>query len=228
MAGVSEARVLPSRSGGASPLSSASGAFPGSSSGKASCGRSSSPEPAAAALLPGPGPHLRTKTRKPNFSPQETEVLVQRVARHYSLLFGALRGPPARKHRVWSKILQAVNALGYCRRDLGDVKHKWRDLRGVVRRKLAECPRTPAVLTPVERMVAETFTAPGTPGEGRAVKPLPSKWLPTACPEPPARPTLRPDGEAEAPGQRGAPLAHVTQPQARPGSVKGPQPPRAC
>uniref|UniRef100_A0AC11DZY6 Uncharacterized protein n=1 Tax=Ovis aries TaxID=9940 RepID=A0AC11DZY6_SHEEP len=146
----------------------------GSSSGKASCGRSSSPEPAAAALLPGPGPHLRTKTRKPNFSPQETEVLVQRVARHYSLLFGALRGPPARKHRVWSKILQAVNALGYCRRDLGDVKHKWRDLRGVVRRKLAECPRTPAVLTPVERMVAETFTAPGTPGEGRAVKPLPN------------------------------------------------------
>ncbi|KAL1287363.1 TSNARE1 [Ovibos moschatus] len=146
----------------------------GSSSGKASCGRSSSPEPAVAALLPGPGPHLRTKTRKPNFSPQETEVLVQRVTRHYSLLFGALRGPPARKHRVWSKILQAVNALGYCRRDLGDVKHKWRDLRGVVRRKLAECPRTPAILTPVERMVAETFTAPGTPGEGRAVKPLPN------------------------------------------------------
>lgn len=228
MVGVSEARVLPNRSGGASPLPSASGAFPGSSSSKASCGRSSSPEPAVAALLPGPGPHLRTKTRKPNFSPQETEVLVQRVARHYSLLFGALRGPPARKHRVWSKILQAVNALGYCRRDLGDVKHKWRDLRGVVRRKLAECPRTPAVLTPVERMVAETFTAPGTPGEGRAVKPLPSKWLPTACPEPPARPALRPDGEAEAPGQRGVPLAHITQPQARPGSVKGPQPPRAC
>lgn len=180
-----------------------------------------------AALLPGPGPHSRTKTRKPNFSPQETEVLVQRVTRHYPLLFGALRGPPARKHRVWSKILQAVNALGYCRRDLGDVKHKWRDLRGVVRRKLAEGPRTPTVLTPIERMVAETFAAPGTPGEGRAAKPLPSKWLPTARSEPPARPALRPDGEAEAPGQGGAPLAHVTQPQARPGSVRGPQPPRA-
>ncbi|XP_070658446.1 t-SNARE domain-containing protein 1 isoform X3 [Bos indicus] len=146
----------------------------GSSSSKAPCGRSSSPEPAVAALLPGPGPHSRTKTRKPNFSPQETEVLVQRVTRHYPLLFGALRGPPARKHRVWSKILQAVNALGYCRRDLGDVKHKWRDLRGVVRRKLAEGPRTPTVLTPIERMVAETFAAPGTPGEGRAAKPLPN------------------------------------------------------
>nr|XP_031546218.1 t-SNARE domain-containing protein 1 [Vicugna pacos] len=111
----------------------------GSRSSQATCQRSSSPEPAMAALLSGPGcvplrpsSHSRTKTRKPNFSPQETEVLVQRVTRHYPLLFGALRGPPARKHRVWSRILQAVNALGYCRRDLGDVKHKWRDLRGVV------------------------------------------------------------------------------------------------
>ncbi|XP_032466022.1 t-SNARE domain-containing protein 1 isoform X3 [Phocoena sinus] len=154
----------------------------GSSSGKAACRRSSSPEPAVVAPLPGPGcaplrpgSHSRTKTRKPNFSPQETEVLVQRVTRHYPLLFGALRGPPARKHRVWSRILQAVNALGYCRRDLGDVKHKWRDLRGVVRRKLAERPRAPGpVLTPVERMVAETFAAPGPAGEGQPAEALPN------------------------------------------------------
>ncbi|XP_074173087.1 t-SNARE domain-containing protein 1 isoform X2 [Rhinolophus sinicus] len=161
----------------------------GSSGSKAMCRRSSSPEPAMAALLPGPGfeplrpsPHSRTKTRKPNFSPQETEVLVQRVTRHYSLLFGALRATPARKHRVWTRILQAVNALGYCRRDLGDLKHKWRDLRGVVRRKLAERPQAPAegspapalILTPVERMVAETFSAVGPPGEGQATEPLPN------------------------------------------------------
>ncbi|XP_046497975.1 t-SNARE domain-containing protein 1 isoform X4 [Equus quagga] len=174
----------------------------GSSSSKATCRQSSSPKLAMAALLPGPGsvplrlgPHSRTKTRKPNFSPQETEVLVQRVTRHYPLLFGALRGTPARKHRVWNKILQAVNALGYCRRDLGDLKHKWRDLRGVVRKKLAECPRAPAegspapglILTPVERMVAETFSAPAPPGESQATEPLPTDeedeapsclWLP--------------------------------------------------
>ncbi|XP_044905918.1 t-SNARE domain-containing protein 1 isoform X9 [Felis catus] len=143
----------------------------GSSSGRATCRQSSSPEPAVAPLRPGP--HSRTKTRKPNFSPQETEVLVQRVARHYPLLFGALRGTPSRKHRVWSKILQAVNALGYCRRDLGDLKHKWRDLRGAVRKKLAERPRAPGlVLTPVERMVAETFSAPAPLGEGQAAEPL--------------------------------------------------------
>ncbi|XP_030776892.1 t-SNARE domain-containing protein 1 isoform X6 [Rhinopithecus roxellana] len=159
----------------------------GSSSSKAMCRQSCSPEPATVALLPGagpgstplrPGPHSRTKTRKPNFSPQETEVLVQRVRRHYPLLFGALRGTPARKHRVWSRILQAVNALGYCRRDLGDLKHKWRDLRGAVRKKLAEGGPAPGlILTPVEHMVAETFSAHGPQGEGQATEPLPSPSL---------------------------------------------------
>ncbi|XP_030650959.1 t-SNARE domain-containing protein 1 isoform X5 [Nomascus leucogenys] len=127
----------------------------GSSSSKAMCRQSCSPEPAVVALLPGvgpgstplrPGPHSRTKTRKPNFSPQETEVLVQR----------------------------AVNALGYCRRDLGDLKHKWRDLRGAVRKKLAEGGPAPGLLTPVERMVAETFSAHGPQGEGQATEPLPN------------------------------------------------------
>ncbi|XP_072805931.1 t-SNARE domain-containing protein 1 isoform X4 [Vicugna pacos] len=181
----------------------------GSRSSQATCQRSSSPEPAMAALLSGPGcvplrpsSHSRTKTRKPNFSPQETEVLVQRVTRHYPLLFGALRGPPARKHRVWSRILQAVNALGYCRRDLGDVKHKWRDLRGVVRRKLAERPRAPGpVLTPVERMVAETFAVPGPPGEGQAAELLPTDeedeapsclWLPLRTLDGPSLPEADP------------------------------------
>ncbi|XP_073856196.1 t-SNARE domain-containing protein 1 isoform X19 [Macaca fascicularis] len=179
----------------------------GSSSSKAMCRQSCSPKPATVALLPGagpgstplrPGPHSRTKTRKPNFSPQETEVLVQRVRRHYPLLFGALRGTPARKHRVWSRILQAVNALGYCRRDLGDLKHKWRDLRGAVRKKLAEGGPAPGlVLTPVEHMVAETFSAHGPQGEGQATEPLPTDeedetpsclWLPLRTLEGPSPP----------------------------------------
>ncbi|XP_030650958.1 t-SNARE domain-containing protein 1 isoform X4 [Nomascus leucogenys] len=178
----------------------------GSSSSKAMCRQSCSPEPAVVALLPGvgpgstplrPGPHSRTKTRKPNFSPQETEVLVQRVRRHYPLLFGALRGTPARKHRVWNRILQAVNALGYCRRDLGDLKHKWRDLRGAVRKKLAEGGPAPGLLTPVERMVAETFSAHGPQGEGQATEPLPTDeedetpsclWLPLRTLEGPSPP----------------------------------------
>ncbi|XP_025840839.2 t-SNARE domain-containing protein 1 isoform X4 [Vulpes vulpes] len=229
----------------------------GSSSSKAPCRPRSSPEPAVAALLPGlgcaplrPGPHCRTKTRKPNFSPQETEVLVQRVTRHYPLLFGALRGTPSRKHRVWNKILQAVNALGYCRRDLGDLKHKWRDLRGAVRKKLAERPRAPGlVLTPVERMVAETFSAPAPLGEGRAAEPLPTDeedeapsclWLPLrtldgpSLPEPDpldlrgtiAAPTSSPSPPASPASPASAPPA-AAFPAAFPGAL-GPSPPSAA
>ncbi|XP_043847376.1 t-SNARE domain-containing protein 1 [Dromiciops gliroides] len=153
--------------------------------------RSPSPDPTVATPLSGDGPgstpprpgsHSRTKTRKPNFSPQETEVLVQKVTRHYQLLFGALRGTPAKKHRVWNKILQSVNALGYCRRDMGDLKHKWRDLRGVVRKKLGEQQRASTeggqaqalILTPVERMVAETFSAYNIQGESQGAESLPT------------------------------------------------------
>ncbi|XP_045309447.1 t-SNARE domain-containing protein 1 isoform X2 [Leopardus geoffroyi] len=210
----------------------------GSSSGRATCRQSSSPEPAVAPLRPGP--HSRTKTRKPNFSPQETEVLVQRVARHYPLLFGALRGTPSRKHRVWSKILQAVNALGYCRRDLGDLKHKWRDLRGAVRKKLAERPRAPGlVLTPVERMVAETFSAPAPLGEGQAAEPLPTDeedeapsclWLPLRTLDGPSLPEPDPldlRGTVPAPASSPSPPASpasVPPAAAFPGAL-GPSPP---
>lgn len=77
-------------------------------------------------------PHSHTKTGKPSFTQQETKVLVQKVTKHYPFLFGDLRGTPAKKHRAWNNILQAVSILGYCCRDLGDQKHKWQDLRGVV------------------------------------------------------------------------------------------------
>uniref|UniRef100_UPI004038A44E uncharacterized protein LOC143388708 isoform X1 n=1 Tax=Callospermophilus lateralis TaxID=76772 RepID=UPI004038A44E len=185
-------------------MASEQGDAAGSSSRKATSRQTSSPEPAEAALLPGvglgttplpPSSHSRTKTRKPNFSPQETEVLVRRVARHYPLLFGALRSTPARKHHVWSRILQAVNALGYCRRDLGDLKHKWRDLRGAVRKKLAESPAPGFILTPVERMVAETFSTPASQGKSQATTDEEDEdetasclWRPLRTPEGPSPP----------------------------------------
>ncbi|XP_058421004.1 t-SNARE domain-containing protein 1 isoform X3 [Diceros bicornis minor] len=123
----------------------------------------------------------RAKKRKPNFCPQETEVLVSRVSRHHQLLFGSglPRAEPARRCRVWSRILQAVNALGYCRRDVVDLKHKWRDLRAVVRRKLGELrgaapgPGQPQALalTPVEQAVARTFSCQALPCKGFGLEP---------------------------------------------------------
>ncbi|XP_040117607.1 t-SNARE domain-containing protein 1 isoform X4 [Oryx dammah] len=117
----------------------------------------------------------RAKKRKPNFCPQETEVLVAKVSKHHQLLFGAglPRAEPARRYRVWSRILQAVNALGYCRRDLVDLKHKWRDLRAVVRRKLGELPGAPQALplTPLEQAVAKTFSFQAPTPEGLGPEP---------------------------------------------------------
>lgn len=154
------------------------GAFPGPGVTPDGSGTPELPSPPAAgprkdsagsfhSRLAGPSA-ARAKKRKPNFCPQETEVLVSKVSKHHQLLFGSglLKAEPARRYRVWSRILQAVNALGYCRRDLVDLKHKWRDLRAVVRRKLADLRRAAVgpggpqalALTPVEQAVAKTFS----------------------------------------------------------------------
>uniref|UniRef100_A0A8C9JMJ5 t-SNARE domain containing 1 n=1 Tax=Panthera tigris altaica TaxID=74533 RepID=A0A8C9JMJ5_PANTA len=131
--------------------------------------------------LAGPGA-TRAKKRKPNFCPQETEVLVSKVSKHHQLLFGTglLKAEPTRRYRVWSRILQAVNALGYCRRDVVDLKHKWRDLRAVVRRKLGDLRHVAhgpgrlqaSALTPVEQAVAETFSCQAPASEGLGLEPL--------------------------------------------------------
>ncbi|XP_037856013.2 t-SNARE domain-containing protein 1 isoform X10 [Chlorocebus sabaeus] len=139
------------------------------------------------------GPHgrmagpsaTRAKKRKPNFCPQETEVLVSKVSKHHQLLFGTglLKAEPTRRYRVWSRILQAVNALGYCHRDVVDLKHKWRDLRAVVRRKLGDLRKAAhgpspgsgkpqaLALTPVEQVVAKTFSYQALPSEGFGLEP---------------------------------------------------------
>lgn len=75
-----------------------------------------------------------------------------------------------------------MNALGYCHRDLGDLKHKWRDLRGAVRKKLAENSGPGLILTPVECMVAETFSTPVPQGKSQAAEPLPSSGAAATLP----------------------------------------------
>ncbi|KAM9627147.1 t-SNARE domain-containing protein 1 isoform 1-T1 [Trichechus inunguis] len=144
------------------------------------------PEPTAVAgplgRVAGPGA-ARTKKRKPNFCPQETEVLVAQVSKHHQLLFGTglPKAEPARRYRTWGRILQAVNALGYCRRDVVDLKHKWRDLRAAVRRKLGELRKAAPgpdagkplalTLTPVEQVVARTFSCQALAPEGVDLEP---------------------------------------------------------
>nr|XP_036879074.1 t-SNARE domain-containing protein 1 [Manis javanica] len=126
----------------------------------------------------------QAKKRKPNFCPQETELLVSKVSKHHQLLFGPglLKAEPTRRYRVWSCILQAVNSLGYCHCDLVDLKHKWRDLRAVVRCKLGDLHRLAhgpgsgkpqaLALIPMEQVVAKTFSCQALSSKGLGQEPL--------------------------------------------------------
>ncbi|XP_029443986.1 uncharacterized protein LOC115083954 isoform X2 [Rhinatrema bivittatum] len=114
------------------------------------------------------------RKRKANFSNEETETLVQHVVKHFSALYGseALRTESTRRNQrrsqLWNQIQKHVNELGYTPRSIDDLKHKWRDLRLDVKRKItskrsagggASSTLSPsdARLTPMEELVASTI-----------------------------------------------------------------------
>ncbi|OCT73749.1 uncharacterized protein tsnare1l.S isoform X2 [Xenopus laevis] len=123
----------------------------------------------------GPNPFTSRK-RKANFSNEETETLVKYVVKHFSALYGseALRTESTRRNQrrsqLWSQIQKNVNDLGYTPRTIDDLKHKWRDLRLEVKRKITN-RRTPSKvplasrvtpildtnLSPLEDLVASTI-----------------------------------------------------------------------
>ncbi|XP_013928480.1 PREDICTED: uncharacterized protein LOC106554355 [Thamnophis sirtalis] len=116
----------------------------------------------AASLAAAPG-----RKRKANFSNDETEALVWNVVRYFGALYGTdtFRAHPVRRKQLWSQIQSHVNFLGYTERSVDDLKHKWRDLRLDVKKKITtkEPPAgTPygQRLTPLEKMVASTFLQP--------------------------------------------------------------------
>lgn len=143
---------------------------------------------------------------------------MSKVSKHHQLLFGTglLKAEPTRRYHVWSRILQAVNALGYCRRDVVDLKHKWRDLRAVVRRKLGDLrhvARGPgrlqaSALTPVEQVVAETFSCQAPAPEGLGLEPLRGECLaPAVQPAGGAGPRWPARGQASVLVPRSPPLS---------------------
>ncbi|NWJ11048.1 TSNA1 protein, partial [Crypturellus undulatus] len=119
---------------------------------------------AASQAMPASG-----RKRKANFSNDETETLVWNVVRHFSALYGseALRAHPVRRKQLWTQIQSRVNFLGYTERSIDDLKHKWRDLRLDVKKKITSKKHLPVNraggplhkprLTPLEKMVASTF-----------------------------------------------------------------------
>ncbi|XP_061443858.1 uncharacterized protein LOC133365631 [Rhineura floridana] len=111
------------------------------------------------------------RKRKANFSNDETETLVWNVVRHFGALYGSesFRAHPVRRKQLWTQIQSRVNFLGYTERSIDDLKHKWRDLRLDVKKKIT-AKKPPPVhrpgpphkprLTPLEKMVASTFLQP--------------------------------------------------------------------
>ncbi|ETE73330.1 hypothetical protein L345_00834, partial [Ophiophagus hannah] len=111
------------------------------------------------------------RKRKANFSNDEMETLVWNVVRHFGALYGSetFRAHPIRRKQLWTQIQSRVNFLGYTERSVNDLKHKWRDLRLDVKKKIT-AKKIPAVhragtpckprLTPLEKMVASTFFQP--------------------------------------------------------------------
>ncbi|XP_073533150.1 uncharacterized protein [Phyllobates terribilis] len=116
------------------------------------------------------------RKRKANFSNEETETLVRDVVTHFSALYGseALRTESTRRNlrrsQLWTEIQKNVNELGYTPRSIDDLKHKWRDLRLEVKRKITQrktgskaapaagaAPIIDTKLTAMEDLVASTI-----------------------------------------------------------------------
>ncbi|XP_029433567.1 uncharacterized protein LOC115076364 [Rhinatrema bivittatum] len=75
--------------------------------------------------------------RKPNFTPDEVDLIIREVRRNLGALFGRGRerlGKEA-KMRIWGRIAGKVRGLGHSRRTGGDVRKKWYDLQRWARKR---------------------------------------------------------------------------------------------
>ncbi|XP_076108791.1 myb-related transcription factor, partner of profilin-like isoform X1 [Mytilus galloprovincialis] len=102
--------------------------------------------------------------RKPHFSIEEVDVIVEGVQENYSNLFGALSPylDQNKKKALWSSIVQKVNSISSVVRTITEVKHKWQDLQLKSKKKESERNRlqnltgggpAPPALTPLELKV---------------------------------------------------------------------------
>ncbi|XP_030068406.1 uncharacterized protein LOC115476266 [Microcaecilia unicolor] len=102
--------------------------------------------------------------RKPNFTPDEVDLIIQEVRRNIGALFGRGRkrlGKEA-KMRIWGCIASKVRGLGHSWRTGGDVRKKWYDLQRWARKRSIQWhersgrgPRSNLPLSVEERRVSE-------------------------------------------------------------------------
>ncbi|KAG7476755.1 hypothetical protein MATL_G00086100 [Megalops atlanticus] len=120
----------------------------------------------------------RERLRKPNFTPDQIRVLLERVVAHGPQLYGEKVSPVSVRKRIWQEVTRAINEISHTERSLIEVQRRWQDERRRIkqraqdlRRALAETGVPAGQLTPLEEAVMTTFDEAGVKepiGEGTA------------------------------------------------------------
>lgn len=97
------------------------------------------------------------KSRNANFSYQENAVLVEEVAREWTVIKSKKQDyvTVAKKRKVWQRITDKVNAVGGKRRHERSLRQRWTDMRDAVllRQKQAEAGCMPSEPLPFESRI---------------------------------------------------------------------------
>ncbi|XP_029451945.1 myb-related transcription factor, partner of profilin-like [Rhinatrema bivittatum] len=100
-------------------------------------------------------------------------MLVQHVMRHQDLLYGPQSHTVGAysKEQIWKRIRQGVNSVFHHNRSFGELMHKWRDLRRLVKwkqaRRIAEGEGSHISFSPSEQLILSTISEAAVGGAGQ-------------------------------------------------------------
>ncbi|KAM6427966.1 myb-related transcription factor, partner of profilin [Liasis olivaceus] len=85
-----------------------------------------------------------TRLRKPRFSYEENQILIQEVRANYGKLYGtqSRRVTVAERRRVWEGIATKINSITSWKRTGQEVQKRWNDFKRRTKEKLARVPHS--------------------------------------------------------------------------------------
>ncbi|XP_072835796.2 myb-related transcription factor, partner of profilin [Pogona vitticeps] len=85
-----------------------------------------------------------TRLRKPRFSYEENQILIQEVRANYAKLYGtqSRRVTVAERRRVWEGIAAKINGITSWKRTGQEVQKRWNDFKRRTKEKLARVPHS--------------------------------------------------------------------------------------
>ena len=81
------------------------------------------------------------RARKPNFTPAECAVIFENAEENINVIKSKFSSTLTNKNksRVWEEITNKVNSIGVCKRDVMDVKEKWRNMVSSAKKEHNKC-----------------------------------------------------------------------------------------